>query len=443
MLLPAKSLTPKRTLSHDVLLFITPAQTDHELHDSAFQEVQKILQIFVSTRAKVAQMYKKNIALALLEMSFRIPKALLASNTASDKLTPRLTQLCLFLDENYDRLSAFDDLKGYVAELSFEEAKHFVEEMIPKMADVSTALWSPIACETADTLLSRQPGALKGVLLKVLELKFRYLLTTCPQTLSEVPSVVDGRKQVHLYRCRFCSKPASSPCEECLGRIMSSAVATHQKISADAEHVKTIPKLDKDPRLDLSMLIGLSLLKLSGLQRRASTAPEPPLQDIKAPRLLQAVLVLDTQLKATPDDTGLRLLLVQLYLLIGCASYAYQLWAPLGVKRTIQDALSPLFFDRISTLAPGLFQGSRPLMDPLRSYYTHTLRDPCPIRVWDAFSSGSYTSIIDMAEYDSRLRRSCTLVMTVVEERRAARALGGRLDLDVDEDPLLGMYAAV
>lgn len=272
----------------------------------------------------------------------------------------------------------------------------------------------------------------------MLELKFRYLLTTCPQTLSEVPSVVDGQRQPLPYRCRFCSNPASSPCEECLKTVILSAVATHQKLSADPEHVTAIPLLDKDPRLDLSMLIGLSLLKLSGLQHRASNPSQPPLQDVSTPRLLQAVLVLDTQLRETPDDTSLRLLLVQLYLLLGCASYAYQLWTPLDVKRTIQDALSPLFFDRISTLAPGLFQGSRPLMDPLRSYYTHTLRDPCPIRVWDAFSSGSYTSIIDMAEYDSRLRRSCTLVMTVVEERHATRALGGKLNLDLDGDPLVG-----
>jgi N-terminal acetyltransferase B complex non-catalytic subunit len=84
-------------------------------------------------------MYKKNIALALLETSFRIPKALLSSN-GSDQLTPRLTQLCLFLDQNYDRLSAFDDLRGYVTELSFEEAKYFVEEMIPKLADHVCAL---------------------------------------------------------------------------------------------------------------------------------------------------------------------------------------------------------------------------------------------------------------------------------------------------------------
>jgi hypothetical protein len=86
-------------------------------------------------------MYKKNIAMALLETSFRIPKALISDSNGSDQLTPRLTQLCLFLDQNYDRLSAFDDLKGYVAELSFEESKHFVEEMIPKLVgDVSNCM---------------------------------------------------------------------------------------------------------------------------------------------------------------------------------------------------------------------------------------------------------------------------------------------------------------
>lgn len=189
------------------------------------------------------------------------------------------------------------------------------------------------------------------------------------------------------------------------------------------------------------MLAGLCLLKLSGLQRRAPKPLHAPLHDIDTSKFLQGVLVLDAQLRETPDDAGLRLLLIQLYLLLGCGSYAYQLWTPLGVKRTIQDALSPLFFDRISTISPGLFQGSRPLMEPLRSYYTTTLRDPCPLRVWDAFSSGSYTSILDMAEYDSRLRRSCTRVMAAIEERRAIRAFGGKLGTDIDEDPLVGMYA--
>jgi hypothetical protein len=128
---------------------LTPAKTPYgskltEPYDSAFEEVQRILQAFVSTKAKVAQMYKKNIALALLETSFRIPQALLTNGAGSDRLTPRLTQICLFLDQNFDRLSAFDDLKGYVTELSFQEARYFVEEMIPKLVgDVAAPPISP------------------------------------------------------------------------------------------------------------------------------------------------------------------------------------------------------------------------------------------------------------------------------------------------------------
>jgi hypothetical protein len=148
------------------------------------------------------------------------------------------------------------------------------------------------------------------------------------------------------------------------------------------------------------------------------------------------VLVLDAQLQETPNDNGLRLLLVKLYLLLGCASYAYKLWTPLHVKRTIQDALSPHFFDRISTLSPSLFLNNR-FIAPLWSYYVNTLRDPCPMRIWDAFSTGSYSSILDMTEYDDRLRRSCTVVMSVVEERQAALRFRGKLDDPVHETPLV------
>jgi hypothetical protein len=272
------------------------------------------------------------------------------------------------------------------------------------------------------------------VLLKVLELKFRYLLTTCQQTQSQLPSVVDGKEQEDVFRCRVCSQPSSQHCLSCLRNIVSIATSTHQKINGDSDFVKQIPNLDKDPRLDLSLIVAMCVLKLAGLNGSS------PLREVNPTNLLQAVLVLDTQITQTPNDTPLRLLLVQLYLLLGCASYAYQLWVPMDVKRTVQDALSPLFFDRISGLSPGLFQGSRALMEPLRTYYTSTLRSPAPTRIWDAFSSGSYSSILGITEYDNRLRRSCTLVMSVVEERRATRAHGGKLEADITDLPLVGKW---
>ena len=285
---------------------------------------------------------------------------------------------------------------------------------------------------------SKKAEKTNQAVLKALILKLRYLLTTCPQTLSAHPSVVDGQEQTQPYKCRFCSTLTSLPCQHCLKDIILEASKAHQQIAADATLVKAIPLLDKDPRLDLSLVIGMSLLKIAGLPSQTSDVAPPPLSTVDTKLFLQAVLLLDTQLKETPKDNGLRVILVRLYLLLGCASYALQLWAPLEIKRTIQDSLSPLFFDRISTLSPGLFQGIRPLMEPLRSYYNHSLRDSCPVRIWDAFSSGSYNSIVSLADYDNKLRKSCTLMMTLVEERHATRAFGGKLDADIDELALTG-----
>lgn len=56
-------------------------------------------------------------------------------------LTPRVAQLCLFLDQNFDRLSAFEGMKDYVEQLSFEEAACFVQNMIPKLIGDVSALY--------------------------------------------------------------------------------------------------------------------------------------------------------------------------------------------------------------------------------------------------------------------------------------------------------------
>jgi hypothetical protein len=89
-------------------------------------------------------MYKKNIALAVLETHFRLSKSLLSEKVSPDGLSPRVAQICLYLDNNYDRLSAFNDLKSYVEELTFEEAKYLVEVMIPKLGEnVSDPLQLP------------------------------------------------------------------------------------------------------------------------------------------------------------------------------------------------------------------------------------------------------------------------------------------------------------
>ncbi|KAL2163589.1 hypothetical protein VTH06DRAFT_5647 [Thermothelomyces fergusii] len=382
--------------------------------DSALGEVQAILNKYVEIKDKASAMYKKNLNLALLEATFRLPASVLNPNHGNTGLSPRVVQIGLFLEQYFERLSAFDDIKGYVAELEFEEIKALMEDVLPKM-------------------LGEDSDKARRAVLSALQCKLRYLLSTCPQTLSPQPSVVDGQAQEKPFLCRLCNNPGSLPCDSCLKTLILDAASTYKQITGDTELVDSIPRLDKDPRLDLALVMGTALLKVSGLRPRNTDVIQSLWRTVDPGLFLQAVLLLDAQLKETPGNTELRLLLVQLYLLLGCASYAYQLWMPLDVKRTIQDSLSPLFFDRISALSPGLFHGTRPLMEPLRSFYTHNLADRSPVRIWDAFSAGSYTSILDMVRYDGNLRRSCTVMMSLVEERRAVRCYGGKIDVEIAE----------
>lgn len=84
-----------------------------------------ILDKFVSTKANVAPMYKKNIGLVTLELAFQGPPSL--DVAGSEKASSRVITLYLILEQCLFQRSAFDDLKEYIGQLSFEEAKYFID----------------------------------------------------------------------------------------------------------------------------------------------------------------------------------------------------------------------------------------------------------------------------------------------------------------------------
>ncbi|KAK2073263.1 hypothetical protein P8C59_007555 [Phyllachora maydis] len=236
--------------------------------DASFQRIQHVMNTYTSARCSVADIYRKNAKLAILEMTFRNPRADLPPSAKHRNYTSRVVQLGLFLEEEYTSLSVFDDIKDYFVELSHREIDQLFLEIIPKM--------------------SVKKEVTRSVALKTL----------------------------------------------------------------------------------------------------------------------------------TPQD----------------------IWAPLDIKRTIQDALSPHFFDRISTLSPGLFQSGRPPTDSLRSYYVKSLRD-FPKVVWDGFLAGSYSSVLELVDFNAQLRRSCTAAMTLIEERRATRVFGGKMEVEVKDLPVVGQIS--
>lgn len=382
--------------------------------EGAFADATSVLDRYVSTTSSVPPMYKKNIGLVTLELAFQGPPSFSTGIASPLKPSPRIITLYLVLEQSVFQRAAFDDVKEYVCQLSLGEAKYFLDNF-------------------SRVLLGKDPNEQRKIVVRVLEIKFRYLLTTCPLTLEHI--VVVGEAGEPRLKCNFCSSITPKNCNTCLESVASAALSAYKDVDKSPESLKG---LDKDPRSDLALVATSALLKLSGLRQTQLSTKLPPLSAVDMSRLLQATIILGTQASRAPEEIPLRLLLVQVYLLLGCASLAHQTWLPLDVKRTIQDALSPLFFDRLSSISPGLFhEGRRPLTEPLSSYYQACLREDSPVKVWEAFTAGSYTSILDMAEYWDRLRRSCTLVMTVTEERRALRSFGGKIESSVEQLPLL------
>ncbi|EPE04158.1 n-acetyltransferase b complex non catalytic subunit [Ophiostoma piceae UAMH 11346] len=383
--------------------FIAAAQQQTDT-EGAFDAVQALLQAFVAAKPKLPALHAKNISIALLQTVASMPPSLMPQSMLVE-------QLVIFIEANMDRASVFGDVKKYVETLSFGDAR----DLLKKLG------------ETRDSLHR-----------DVLVLKLRYLLATCPETrcaramlggMTPAAADIDETKLFEIA-CKVCSRPAPQlyGCTACLEAIAAPSLQLHRQLSSG--EVSPPARVDKDLRVDLALVAASCLVRLAGVHRPKSSPcmGQPWLNGIDRARLLQAALVLNTQHSLTPDDIPTRLLLVRVLLVLGSAPRALQLWQPLGVKRTILDALGPLFYDRLSTVAPGLFVGTKPLLEPLRQYFDNVLRYPSAVKVWDAFASGSYSSILDMADFQQNLENSCTRAMTVVEERRAARSFGGKLD---------------
>ncbi|KAH9897387.1 N-acetyltransferase B complex non catalytic subunit-domain-containing protein [Xylariomycetidae sp. FL2044] len=138
-------------------------------------------------------------------------------------------------------------------------------------------------------------------------------------------------------------------------------------------------------------------------------------------------------------DANLRMLLMKLYLYMGSLRPAKAIWESFGVKNATLDSMGLLFFDRLSSMAPGLFisgQQHAPT-EQFLTYFTKAARLHQPQATRNGFREGNYVSVIDSLDFFSGLARSCTVVASVIEDRRQARLNGGRNQLAIADDPLV------
>lgn len=267
-------------------------------------------------------------------------------------------------------------------------------------------------------------------MLVTFRLKVRYLFTTSLNSFT----LKDGGN----LQCVYCKSTfATGSCGQCLDSIATSSAWLFKEGYSDRFedfHKSVLPLEDVDPYADLAILGATCLLKLAGLNSTQDSSRASRLQGINVKPLLQAVAWLDFQYQKKPKgSTSLRIILMKLYILIGCVSHAKNIWETLEVKNVTLDALGPLFSDRLSTMVPGIVKPS----DAYRKFYSTAFTRSLPANIRSALDLANYGSVLGLLETTDRLERSCTLTMAVTEGRRSLRFNGVRAAYPISNDELI------
>ncbi|KAM5347591.1 hypothetical protein ACJ41O_007415 [Fusarium nematophilum] len=359
------------------------------------ETVQQLLLKFIKS-PNLRPIYKRIILLARVSAAFN-----LASHDEDDLADDqpasfRLKELINYIKAQGTSAACFDDIKTFVEKLSPPALKYLAYDFAPKFAE-----------ETEDELNSAR--------IRTLSFKLQYFVATCPSMYTTVPGEEPLRKCVITGEEVDYNSPGP-----CFATVTKAVLEFYQSLT---ELESAHPPIEGEIKPELAIIIALCQTQFAF----------PPSTDIsntpltRAP-LLRALLLLEHQLSLTPKHGIISLLLSQLHLLFGSAPRAREIWDTLGVKRTIMDSLGPIFYDRISTVAPALVSPADDsgweLMELLHSHYSVSLKLRMPRRLIDAFEAGSYSSVIDIPEYMENLRWSCTRAMSLVEEARTERLLG-------------------
>jgi len=378
---------------------------------SIVDEVADILSAF-SRGTQLRPIYLRNILLARVLAAFQLGGS-----------TSCVEELQHYIESQCSSPACFDDIRTFVEQLDISAMKSLVYDFVPRLA-------------------SRQDDPLHAATVKTLAFQLQYLALTVPGHI--LPDLSDVTEEPTGWRCGLSNAVSATP--SCPERFTSVAGSAASLYCALVDTLKPTEDSEPDCVPELAILTATALIRLSGLGEDFDTYLAP-VEGANLAKLLQATLVLEHQLSRTLKHTRVTLLLVRIYLVLGCITRARDLWSTMDVKRTIIDSLSPYFLDRLSTLSPAAVapapqRPEKSLTYPLKAYYLHSLRLRMPRRLADAFEAESLTSILEIPRFMERLRLSCTLVMGQLEERRALRALGHR-PTPLDEEDLLSKAPGV
>lgn len=372
-------------------LFITAASRIQHVNAQTTAAVQDLL-LKLSKAAESKPIYKRNVMLGRVSASFQLLESDGPDAVDSSPSSLRLRELVKYINNQAPNPSCFDDVRLFVEELDaggidYLAHHHFLSQ------------------ERSDNLPELRE--------QVLALKLKYFAATCPQTYNTV-SATDEKSTSR--QAQFKS-------------VYAASMALYKHIGTIASYSS---QSTKDVQSEVALVAAFCLISLA--DQVSSSFPTTE----SAQYLVQALLLLQQQLNSSPKHSQISLLLVQLHLRLGSTSEALAVWETLAVKRTIMDSLAPLFYDRLSTVAPGMISpltnAGWQLMSSIKTHYQTSLKMRMPRRLIDAFQDGSYSSVLRVPEYMENLRVSCTRAMSLVESVRSERLLG-LSDTDFLSDP--------
>ena len=230
------------------------------------------------------------------------------------------------------------------------------------------------------------------------------------------------------FKCISCSKPCTLTCKSCLENAASKAILSYRSAMDDDGKVsKALLKTDQHPADDICILAATCLIKLSLMSLDNNSEP---LKSTKTTYALQAAALLENAWSHSKYNFQVSLLLIRLYIYLGCGSLAMRAYYRLGLKQIQLDTLSYTLFDRLSSLHP---HPSSHFTDPTgkqrtplehlqkqQRLYTSS-RESITKNSWLSFKHGSYNSIFEMREVSERLSHSVAAAMSVVESRKISR----------------------
>ncbi|KAI1357651.1 N-acetyltransferase B complex non catalytic subunit-domain-containing protein [Xylaria arbuscula] len=376
------------------------------------KKIKKVFRVLVNNKC-ANPVFERNYDQTLLEIEFDRAKILNGSYEGESPETNKVQSLLQFSKKYMQGSSGFITIKGCLEMLNRGEVAQFVDALGTELSDDTDGL-----------------DLFEGLVLISLRLRVRFFQAT---------SLEIGEE------CRFCHSITTigADCRTCLRSIANHALKAFSTGVQDEKASSKAANETEDPLSDLAVLGSLCLVKLAEAGgKNWQYMKESPLYYTDIQLFLQAVLWLDFYLRKTPKNNSLRMLLVKLYLKIGCVTRALDVWGSFDVKNTLLECLGTICLDRLASISPSHFMTGpsfpRSFAEPFLRHFETALQKRYPDIVTKTLQTGSYAEIPSIIQLAQDQSRNCVQVLAVVELRRGQRLKANRNEIPIQEEPLIG-----